>query len=929
MAYSSHPLQPACGICKCTKPSMLCARCTSQICSQWQIKSISVNSDNYILASKISSITPHIHNHHHHTHTHSNFDDDDDNNDDDSSSLHTNRVSSTSLSSQAQTISSNYRSQSHSPSSSSSSLTSTQSIEQLSSIQKNEKSTSDHQDNNNDLSSSINSATDTKILSRNMISPKYNLDNHDTSAYLLSQHKARLKRAQKQKQEILKGIENTKKSITQSHEQIAKLKENINIKQSNLHHQNDYLLKTQSQSLDSINSRINSISISKIPILESSMDKATLKSCKDLMALFDIRKRRKKTTPPPPPQKSSSSSSSYQQQPIIDTYIGFAIVPNFLALGQYSHFFVNTSIERIAYFCQYLAYYLHTQLPYPIALPQTSYPYVRIGITATLSLPSNSLKHSSNRHHHLHLHQHQHQHQHNYPSSYEANEPRSNNTFQSHNRTNSAPQASGQKYIKEYGYIHNHSNTSANEAGNYHKHNSISEQSLVLSGMLKDLIADDKIREFESYATGLAMLFLDLAFVATIVGVSITSNNKDHSNSSNETIKARRDSNTIISKNDEPKEDYTGTTTTTTTNNSNTYGANLNVRTLLAKMMKDRRRNSSSSSIISGGGDNREGASSRGSNHSSGSISSSSSSSNQQDNNHIDDLKYKTKSTNHHHNNNNEYNYEDTLRPKSQQQQQQQQNQNKMSGKIEDRNRRGSISASSTSTVTNSNQMKKEYIYENEQEKKKEDDEAIKILEVDKILLAIHKKLMTMNDESTTTINTTSTSSTNTATNKNERLFNTGKILGPFSSELENESNNNDNDNDDGNDDGNESNGVNEDENEDEDEDEDESNITSTGKPNQGLTNTIEDQHSMKSKSKSKSGSKSIPKQNSRTNAKTKTKTQSQSQTKSHQQQQQRQWPSVITVRDMIVTRNLAEFSGGASSSTEWNLIDIDNEDVF
>lgn len=112
-------------------------------------------------------------------------------------------------------------------------------------------------------------------------------------------------------------------------------------------------------------------------VSEDSIDKLAVQQCRLLSSLFLIRRR--KVRRPSSRKETSSSSSTRPPSPRgSETSVGFSTLPDLTLLARHLHTVINYSVERLAYFCFYMAYYLQLTLPYTISLPQKSAPFTRI-----------------------------------------------------------------------------------------------------------------------------------------------------------------------------------------------------------------------------------------------------------------------------------------------------------------------------------------------------------------------------------------------------------------------------------------------------------------------------------------------------------------------------------------------------------------------
>lgn len=134
-------------------------------------------------------------------------------------------------------------------------------------------------------------------------------------------------------------------------------------------------------------------------LLKDSIDRLAWAHCKDLALLFGIRKRRRKKEPVKESAANggrlhenyrddldeqtgatnvSRNGASTRVSPYYDILIGFVVVPDLSILSHYPPSTIGSSLERVAYFCCLVAYYLDVRLPFDIFLPQRSQPTVRM-----------------------------------------------------------------------------------------------------------------------------------------------------------------------------------------------------------------------------------------------------------------------------------------------------------------------------------------------------------------------------------------------------------------------------------------------------------------------------------------------------------------------------------------------------------------------
>lgn len=108
---------------------------------------------------------------------------------------------------------------------------------------------------------------------------------------------------------------------------------------------------------------------------EEAIDQSTLQRCRDLTSLFTIRRRKLRANSS---IKEGLKSPRPQSPVVFETSIAFTILPDLRVLSRHPHTMINASVERLAYFCFYIANYLNLSLPYTILPPQKQAPFVRI-----------------------------------------------------------------------------------------------------------------------------------------------------------------------------------------------------------------------------------------------------------------------------------------------------------------------------------------------------------------------------------------------------------------------------------------------------------------------------------------------------------------------------------------------------------------------
>lgn len=483
------PSSPPCGICQATELKKLCPRCLShEYCTPFQIHSISVLSESYALSQEINDL-----------------------------------INPIPLQSQNHTQSAN--------------------------PQREDEETLNQKPSLSTLKESI---------------PNKNV-------YILSQKKAHLVREEKKQAAIRQNLQSTNSLISTTREKIKQLKSLIAKQELKIKTNYDQLLASENSQTQGLKHAISINTESKIPAAETNLGTNSRKLCNDLSLVFDIKRRRPATI------HTNKGGSSYSFIKI-ETYIQFIKVPNYLRLGDYNYFLINAATDRIAYFCQYLAYYLRTQLPYPILLPQPGAPYVRIGIGANGMLGKQ--KSTSGRHH----------------SSKSQNDRDLAQTFTSSTAYNSTDWTHTKSQYSSVGQLE--------EADK--NHNSIFMQKLELKGQFVKMIEADEIREFEGYSMGLAMLILDLAYIATLLGITIDENmtaqpSPDKTKGRNRDQRTKKDKGDgIISVNNNIKETNNLPSVDKTTPsliNHHRAGSNASVTTIESTKRSSSRRSNSRNSV--------------------------------------------------------------------------------------------------------------------------------------------------------------------------------------------------------------------------------------------------------------------------------------------------------------------------------------------
>ena len=163
-------------------------------------------------------------------------------------------------------------------------------------------------------------------------------------------------------------------------EKIKALQEVIQARRPIVSTLNDTLLQENAPIIDSLSQDMVSqtaLSQSK----EDNSDALAFQQCRDLTQLFCIRRRKVRRGFSKKDIRSTSSSPSSDRPispHIFETSIAFTFLPDFAVLPRYPHTMINASTERLAYYCFYIAYYLHLTLPYTILTPQKQAPFIRI-----------------------------------------------------------------------------------------------------------------------------------------------------------------------------------------------------------------------------------------------------------------------------------------------------------------------------------------------------------------------------------------------------------------------------------------------------------------------------------------------------------------------------------------------------------------------
>lgn len=157
-----------------------------------------------------------------------------------------------------------------------------------------------------------------------------------------------------------------------ANDQISKLREILQARKAVVQALKDQSPKEKNQNTvvsQAITSRISATQ-------EDNIDKLALQKCCLLTSLFLIRRRKARRGSS---RKEPSSKSSRPVSPqVFETSIAFMVLPDLTVLPRYTHSIINYSIERLAYFCFYIADYLQLTLPYTILPPQKMAPFVRV-----------------------------------------------------------------------------------------------------------------------------------------------------------------------------------------------------------------------------------------------------------------------------------------------------------------------------------------------------------------------------------------------------------------------------------------------------------------------------------------------------------------------------------------------------------------------
>lgn len=329
---------------------------------------------------------------------------------------------------------------------------------------------------------------------------------YNKNAFIMNQQKERLIRARQKQLAIRKSIESINVYTSQSVERIKQLKSKLETQSIQLRMKSLTITDSRKQQFTiPIEQDILDNLKSKLPTTEESLMKISQKLCKDLGLIFDIKERWRNHSASHRSRSNRHNGKPHTAQPssTIETYINFMMVPNYLHLGKYGCEAINAATDRIAYFCQYLAYYLRTQLPYPISLPQPNDPFVRIGIlvngtSSKRPFSRDGLYYNSNN-----------------PTKQQRNGDSVASYF------SSATMSSTQKSISSSSELDSEYSTVPTNFYSNAKVNRISIQKLFLRNDIFKMFESDLIREFEGYATGLAMLFINLTYIAQHLGIEL------------------------------------------------------------------------------------------------------------------------------------------------------------------------------------------------------------------------------------------------------------------------------------------------------------------------------------------------------------------------------------------------------------------------
>lgn len=193
------------------------------------------------------------------------------------------------------------------------------------------------------------------------------------------------------------------RSLKCKRQKIAELKERnytITERLSRVRRAAKQAYETQTRLVDSI---ITSKS-SEMKTISDAIDNIAWSQCRDLASLFAIKKRKKRqdviketaknggvlngfeTDEFKPPSSLPTSEVSGSgggnncngNAHYYDILVGFVAVPDLSSLSHYQHATINSSLERLAYFCSLVGYYLDVRLTYDILLPQKSQPILRM-----------------------------------------------------------------------------------------------------------------------------------------------------------------------------------------------------------------------------------------------------------------------------------------------------------------------------------------------------------------------------------------------------------------------------------------------------------------------------------------------------------------------------------------------------------------------
>lgn len=213
---------------------------------------------------------------------------------------------------------------------------------------------------------------------------KFQLSQKEYLLYLINYQKSNLAALKWKNSQITQSLSTVQSKNLQLIDEISTLKLQVQTIKTRIENETESQTISNQKLLESVQQETNQQNNDND--LQTIIYKEMIRNCKNLINLFDIKRRRKKAYGIRHHNNNSTNLSlNIRSSPVpplnsIETYMSFSVIPNFLDLSQYSPSVINTATERMAYFCQYLAYYLNIPLPYNILLPQADNPHVRIGV---------------------------------------------------------------------------------------------------------------------------------------------------------------------------------------------------------------------------------------------------------------------------------------------------------------------------------------------------------------------------------------------------------------------------------------------------------------------------------------------------------------------------------------------------------------------